>query len=351
VTALRKDGGDLPIELSLTMWTEPGTDRPAGFAAIMRDITNRRKLEEERNAYALRLEEQMAAIEATNDGIAITDAEGRFIFMNSAHARLFGYAAPEDAAGIHWSKLYDATEAERITSEAMPAVAAQGSWRGQAFGRHRDGHLIEQEVTLSAGANGGLVCTTRNIGERQRSLRERIRTRAQLLLAERQEMIGRVVSGMAHDFNNMMAVITASAAALEQDGGADGAQVHRIQSAATAAGKLLRKILRPERRVAERQPMDLSRVIREVAELIEVSLRPGHAVAVELPAEAISIDADESEFMQVLMNLCTNARDALPADRPGQITLSYREGNGRDFDGAPRSGYAEWPLRDRPGGG
>ncbi|GLR47884.1 PAS domain-containing hybrid sensor histidine kinase/response regulator [Sphingomonas astaxanthinifaciens] len=338
VTALRKEGEPLPVELSLTMWTEPGTDIPAGFAAIMRDISARKALEDERNAYALRLEEQMQAIEATNDGIAITDAEGHFIFMNTAHARLFGYASAKDAIGLHWSRLYDANEAERIVTEAMPAVGAQGSWRGHAFGRHRDGHLIEQEVTLSAGANGGIVCTTRDIGERQRALRERIRTREQLLIAERQEMIGRVVSGMAHDFNNLMAVITASAAALEQDGGADNAQVHRIQSAANAAGKLLRKILRPERRVSEHQSVDLSRVVREVAELIEVSLRPGHSVTVELPDEPIAIDADESEFMQVLMNLCTNARDALSPDGPGQILLSYREGSSGDFDGAPAVG-------------
>ena len=67
---LRKDGSTLPVELSLIMWVEPGTDRPAGFASIMRDISQRKQLEEERNAYASRLEEQLAAIQATSDGIS-----------------------------------------------------------------------------------------------------------------------------------------------------------------------------------------------------------------------------------------------------------------------------------------
>ncbi|GAA4029660.1 hypothetical protein GCM10022281_06070 [Sphingomonas rosea] len=338
VPSLRKDGTGLPVELSLTMWSEPGTDRPAGFAAIMRDITRRRELEEERNATARRLEEQMAAVEASNDGIGITDAEGIFLFMNTAHARLFGFDTAEEAVGIHWKTLYEPAEAERIEAEAMPVVMAHGAWRGEARGRHRDGHAIEQEITLSAGANGGLVCTTRDIAERQRALRERIQAREQLLLAERQETIGRVLSGMAHDFNNLMAMISASAATLEDDSGDRVAKAHRIQSAAAAASKLLHKILKPERRAADRQAIDLGKVVREVADLIEVSLSPGHAIDVSVPAEPVSIHADESEVMQVLMNLCTNARDALPAGGAGRISLAVDLVDGDSLGATPTVG-------------
>ncbi|WP_300973040.1 PAS domain S-box protein [Sphingomonas sp. LHG3406-1] len=339
IAALTKEGGTLPVELSLTMWTEPANGKPAGFAAIMRDISQRRALEEERNAYARRLEEQFAAIEAASDGIATTDEAGYFQFMNRAHALMFGYERASDAVGVHWTELYDPAEARRIEEEAVPQIAAQGSWRGEASGRHLNGSAIEQEVTLSAGANGGLICITRDISERQRVMRERIRTREQLLLAERQETIGRVMSGMVHDFNNLMAVISASAAALEQDGGAEPAQVARIHNAASAASKLLHKIMKPERRTADVQVIDLSRIVREVAELIEVSLAPGHGITVEAPDQEISIQADESELMQVLMNLCTNARDALAPDLPGHIALTVEATHSSRLLGTPAIGH------------
>lgn len=340
IVAHRKDGSGLPVELSLTMWNEPGTDQVAGFAAIIRDISQRKKLEEERNAYASRLEEQLAAIEASSDGIAITDSAGRFLFMNPAHARMFGYADAAAAIGVHWHDLYEPAEVRRLEHDAMPQILAQGSWRGEATGRHIDGRAIEQEVTLSAGANGGLVCTTRDIGERQRALRDRIRTREQLLLAERQETIGRVMSGMVHDFNNLMAVISAAAAALEEHADVEQAHVARIHNAAAAASKLLHKILKPERRTAELQSVDLAATVREVADLVAVSMAPGQVIVVDLPDEHVSIHADESEVMQVLMNLCTNARDALVADAPGEIRLSVELTNGGDIDAIPAVGHA-----------
>ncbi|GAA4024084.1 hypothetical protein GCM10022280_26140 [Sphingomonas swuensis] len=335
VSAVCKDGSTIPVELSLIMWVEPGTDRPAGFASIMRDITQRKRLEEERNAFASRFEEQLAAIQTTRDGIAITDQEGYFTFMNPAHAAMFGFANVDDAIGVHWTSLYEPAEAERIEREAMPELASSGSWRGEAHGRTRDGREVEQEVTLAAGTNGGLICTTRDIGERLKALRDRIRTREQLLLAERQETIGRVMSGLAHDFNNLMAVISASAAVLEEESGVTLDQVSRIQTAVAAASKLLNKILKPERRTTERQSIDVVKALREVADLVGVSMSPGHSIDVDLPDSSITIRGDESEFMQVLMNLCTNARDALDASLPGQIMCSAHVVDGSDLVGAP----------------
>ena len=335
VPACRKDGSRLPVELSLTMWKDPQGTRPAGFAAILRDISQRKELEEERNAYARRLREGLSAIKATHDGIAFTDEEGFFIFMNAAHAQMFGIEDPEETEGLHWTTLYDAAEAERIKREAMSSVGAEGTWRGEACGLHVNGSIIEQEITLSAGANGGLICITRDISARKAELRERIRTREQLLLAERQERIGGALSGLAHDFNNLMAVISASAAALEEDGGGELAPVARIQSATAAASKLLRKILKPERRTAERQTIDAAKAVADVADLVGVSLAPGHMIDVDLPDGPVHIWADESELMQVLMNLCTNARDALSPGSPGHIMLRLATTNGAVMRGAP----------------
>jgi hypothetical protein len=75
VTALCRDGRSVDVELSLTHWDDPSTGEVAGFAAIMRDAGERLRLQAERDAYQKKLEDQLSAIEATSDGVGITDAE------------------------------------------------------------------------------------------------------------------------------------------------------------------------------------------------------------------------------------------------------------------------------------
>lgn len=320
VPARHRCGKDVPVELSLTLWRDPETGLPAGYGSIMRDISERRRLEEERDAYERQLEEQLAAVQATTDGVAITDQEGRFIFMNPAHAQMFGIDDPAEMIGLHWSTIYSPEEAERIGSVAVPEVIATGHWRGEAQGIHREGRIIEQEVSLSGSPNGGLVCTTRDIGERQRAMRERIRTRERLLLAERQEMIGRAVSGLVHDLANLMAVITASAATLARKQRPHH-ELARIENAAGQATTMLEKILAPETRELLTESIDANSALESVADLTAVSLRPLHSIRVSLPDEKLALRADRTEFMRVLMNLCINARDSLPKEKTGSIQL------------------------------
>lgn len=322
VTARHRDGRAVAVELSLTLWCDPSTGSPAGYASIMRDVSERRRLEEERDAYERQLEEQLAAVQATSDGVAITDSEGLFIFMNPAHASMFGFNDPAETIGLHWSTLYHPDEAERIEKIAVPEVFASGYWRGEARGLHRDGRIIEQEVSLAKSPNGGLVCTTRDVGERQRAMRERIRTRERLLLAERQEMIGRAISGLVHDFANLMSVITASTATLAARSQQGDRELARIDDAARQATAMLDKILAPDRDALPIESLHAKSSLESVAELTAVTLRPRHSIRLKLPGDDIELRADRTEFMRVLMNLCTNARDSLRPDQAGVIELS-----------------------------
>ncbi|KPQ31365.1 MAG: PAS domain S-box, partial [Porphyrobacter sp. HL-46] len=218
VPAICKAGHEIPIELSLAMWsvTEENGTGPAGFAAIIRDISARKQAEDERIATEARLARQVAAIEASDDGVAITDAQGVFIFMNRAHALMFGYGDPSELVGQPWSVLYDTFEADRINEDAMPILATIGQWRGETQGLRRDGSPIEQEIALSLSPEGGIVCITRDVGERRAMEREKGRLREQLMLAQRQEVVGQLASGIAHDFNNLIAAISGTAELLRR---------------------------------------------------------------------------------------------------------------------------------------
>ncbi|OYX37385.1 MULTISPECIES: PAS domain S-box protein [unclassified Sphingomonas] len=322
VPALRRDGSEFPIELSLGMWNAGDDVHPTGFAAIIRDASQRKLLEADRDTTRERLAEQVAAIEVSNDGVAITDTVGQFIFMNRSHAEMFGYADAAELIGMHWSNLYTPEARERLEAEAFPILNAEGRWRGESIGVRRDGSAIRQEISLSLRSDGGLVCVTRDVGERHRSDREMARLREQLLVSQRQEIVGQIASGIAHDFNNLIAAISGSAALIVADP-ANGArrQAERIEKAAANAASLVAKMLSLGQRTPDNREIDLAAKIRNVVELLRASLAPQHSIVLRLPEEPITLIADSTEVMQVLLNLLINARDAMDPDQPGRITV------------------------------
>jgi PAS domain S-box-containing protein len=325
VPAICKAGHEIPVELSLAMWPAEGDGAggPEGFAAIIRDITARKQAEDERVVTEARLARQVAAIEASDDGIAITDADGAFIFMNRAHATMFGYDAPEPLIGRQWSALYDPLEADRIREEAMPILFSAGQWRGETQGRKRDGSPIEQEIALSLSPEGGIVCVTRDVGDRRVAEREKARLREQLMLAQRQEVVGQLASGIAHDFNNLIAAISGTAELLRNTEN-EKVRHHalRIQSAASTAAGLVEKLLTLGRRVPHPRLVDLRRTLWDVRDLVAPSLTdPLHRIELELPPSPLMALTDDTELNQVVLNLTLNARDALPPGQVGRIKL------------------------------
>jgi len=324
VPAACKGGGEIPVELSLAMWRSESDGSPAGFAAIIRDISERKAAEAERAETEARLAQEVAAIEASDDGFAITDVDGLFTFMNRAHAALFGYDDPGELIGRSWSVLYDAVEAERIETQVMPVLGEFGVWRGETVGRKADGTPVEQEIALTLAADGGIVCVTRGIGERLAMEREKVRLREQLMLAQRQESVGQLASGIAHDFNNLIAAIAGTAGLIEASADEKGAfHARRIQTAAATAGGLVDKMLSLGRRESTPKLIDLRVILSSVRDLVAPSLAdPLHRIAFEARDEPVLVHADATEVMQVALNLALNARDALEMGRDGLLVLS-----------------------------
>lgn len=331
VPALCKAGHEFPVELSLAMWPDDTDgEAPAGFAAIIRDISARKLAEAEREATEARLARQVAAIEASDDGIALTDPQGVFIFMNRAHAAMFGYPDPSALIGRPWSVLYAPDEAQRINEEAMPVLFEQGQWRGETQGRRADGTPIEQEIALSLAPQGGIMCITRDVSDRRAMEREKGRLREQLMLAQRQEVVGQLASGIAHDFNNLIAAISGTAELLRHI--EDNRVRHhalRIQSAATTAAGLTEKLLTLGRRVPHPRLVDLRRTIWDVRDLVAPSLTdPLHRIELELPPAPLMALTDDTELNQVVLNLVLNARDALRPGGTARIKLEVLKADG-----------------------
>ena len=113
------------------------------------------------------LEVQVAAMTASMDGMAILSKEEKYVYLNEAHAKIYGYARVEELIGEKWEALYDEKELKRFQNEIMPLFRKKGKWRGEAVGKKKDGSLFPQEISLTAIGGGGLVCVVRDISERK----------------------------------------------------------------------------------------------------------------------------------------------------------------------------------------
>lgn len=130
----------------------------------LRDITERRTRE-------VRLQRRSEAIDAASVGIAVLDADREFVYLNQAHADVYGYDAPSDLIGESWECLYGAAEARRFRWDVLPRLHEDGEWRGVATGRRVDGSDFPQEVSISRLDDGGYVCVVRDITEYRRQTR------------------------------------------------------------------------------------------------------------------------------------------------------------------------------------
>lgn len=119
--------------------------------------------------------QQIAAMKASLDGMAILDQEGKYTYLNEAHAQIYGYKSHKELVGKTWKILYSPSELKRFENDIMPAFWKAGRWRGEAMGLRQDGTLFPQEVSLTAIEGGGLVCFVRDITELKRVEAERER--------------------------------------------------------------------------------------------------------------------------------------------------------------------------------
>ena len=130
---------------------------------VATDITRLKRAERE-------LRDHVAALESSIDGMAILSESGDYLYLNQAHAEIYGYDRPEDLIGKTWDVLYYPDEVERFNKLFQSKDwKSEGTWRGESIGKRRDGSTFVNEVSLTALENGGLVCVVRNITQRKRA--------------------------------------------------------------------------------------------------------------------------------------------------------------------------------------
>jgi PAS domain S-box-containing protein len=102
------------------------------------------------------------AINTSHEGIAILNENGEYIYLNEAHAEMFGYTV-EELTGKKWEILYKPNDVEYFKTIVFPIIFANGKWNGKYIGYAKNGDEVKEEVYLTLLPNNYLVCTCRNI--------------------------------------------------------------------------------------------------------------------------------------------------------------------------------------------
>lgn len=137
------------------------------FAASIADLTALAFQEEEQKVIREELQQKSFAIESSIDGMAILDHNQTYTYVNESHALLYGYEDPRELLGQSWRRLYHDDELERFDRELFPKFQMQGKLQAEAVGRKKDGSTFPQEISLTALADGGLICVVRDISVRK----------------------------------------------------------------------------------------------------------------------------------------------------------------------------------------
>jgi PAS domain S-box-containing protein len=279
----------------------------------------RRRIEERGRAQAAR-KHLVAAIEQAAEAVIVTDAPGTIEYVSPAFERITG-RPPEETVG----DIRQVLGSEQVSSERLvelESVLARGeTWRGRLSGRRPDGSVYETETTVSPvrDASGETV----NFVGVMRDVTEETSLRAQLFQAQKMEAVGHLAAGIAHDFNNVLGAILGYAELAERGLAQDDKLYHdleQIHKGAERAAALTRQLLAFSRQqIMEPKDTDLNELIadllkmirRVISEDIALDFVPGHSIG--------TVHVDATQIEQVLMNLCVNARDAMP--HGGTLTM------------------------------
>jgi PAS domain S-box-containing protein len=289
-------------------------------SAIQRALTDlkqqKRRSEAEEKVLA-----QAQLLDLASDSISVLSLEGIVIFWNRGAERLYGYA-PNEAEGRHITDLIYRSPAESY-EQARRGAIAEGQWQGELehVSKDRQRIVVSSRWTVVANAAGKperFLCINTDITERKQ-------LEAQFLRAQRLESIGTLASGIAHDLNNILAPIFMASEILrsEQLTPDGGAMLDIIQNSAQRGADIVKQVLTFVRgSEGKRTSLALPYLVKEICKVASETFPKNISVRFSIDPSLWLVEADPTQMHQVLMNLCINARDAMP--NGGLLTVSAK---------------------------
>jgi two-component system cell cycle sensor histidine kinase/response regulator CckA len=305
---------------------ELGPDGRILWDGIILEITERKRAEE-----ALRLSEAKyrRLHESMSDAFCRIDMSGRLVETNPAYRELLGYPQAE-LEGLSYQALtpekWHELEAQIVQEQVMVLGCSQVYDKEY---RRKDGTLVPVELRTflmrdDAGIPVGMWAIVRDISERIQAQEERRKLEAQVLQAQKLESLGVLAGGIAHDFNNLLTAILGHADLALQDlppVASARAPIEEVVTASVRAAELCRQMLTYSGQGCFVYSfLDLSEVVREMAQMLQVSVSKMALLRYELAHDLPAVRADATQIRQVIMNLILNASEAIGSET-GLVTL------------------------------
>jgi two-component system cell cycle sensor histidine kinase/response regulator CckA len=308
---VRHDGRIVPVQASASRIKLYG--RPL-LLTLLRDVTERKRMDAQ-------LRQLSCAVEQSPVSIVITDPAGNIQYVNSRFTAVTGYSFTE-VVGKNPRILKSGEVPAGVYAQLWQAITSGQEWHGEFHNRKKNGDIFWEAAAISpildeAGRISHFLAVKEDITTKKE-------LEAQLIEAQKMEVLGHLAGGVAHDFNNILAVIMGYCNLMTADLGEDSPfkkYADEIQHAADRATGLTRQLLIFSRKqIVQPVVLDLNEVVKElnkmlrrlIDEHIEMTITPGRHLG--------HIRADAGHVGQVLMNLTVNARDAMP--NGGKITIT-----------------------------
>ncbi len=296
------------------------------------DITERKSLERE-------LVKVTQAVEKSPESIVITNPEGKIEYVNEAFTEITGYE-PEEALGRNPRILKSGLTPDSVYEDLWATITKGRVWRGELSNRRKNGDIFWESVVISGVLNEkgdvqNYVAMKRDITEQKRLEAERVELEARLRQSQKLETVGTLAGGIAHDFNNLLTPIMGYAEMARlylEDGSRSADYIDRILGAAERSRDLVRQMLMFSRRVEqEKRPVRIAPVVEEALKLVRASIPATVQIETDVDPDAGTILADPTQIHQVMMNLCTNAYQAMePSGGTLTVELKSESLTGKD---------------------
>ena len=307
-------GKPFPAEISIANQYDPQGNL-VGLLWLIRELSERRAAAEQK------IRDQSALLDVARDGIYVRDLSAKISFWNRGAEKIYGWKGSE----ILGQSYYDTIGQKIITQlvEAEKMIIEKGKWQGEVNAITKSGQniVVESHWTLVREREGkpkAILIVDTDITEKKK-------LEAQFYRTQRLESLGTLASGIAHDFNNLLTPIMAIAQLLSlQPSNLDEPSRELLELVtinAQRGANLIKQMLSFTRGLEAGQTvLTVSGLLEEIYQIVKITFPKSIAVELELSQELWPVRGDSTLLHQVLMNLCVNARDAMPDG--GTLTLS-----------------------------
>src|SRR5271157_2299715 len=330
----RRNGSEFPVEISLSPLH---TDRGLFVLSAIRDISDRKRIAEElrraNEELHRRTAEQLgeyrtrlaSIIDTSEDAIYGKDLNGIITSWNKGAERIYGYT-PEEIVGKHISVLAPGDRTDEIPEILRKIARGETVDHFESIRVAKNGRILNVSISVSPlqDAKGELI----GASAIARDITAQKKAEGQLHQSQKMEAIGRLAGGVAHDFNNILGIISACAEFLrDRIENAEPAQYIDNIKKATERGSALTRQLLTFSRASSIQPrlLDLNERLRDVGKLLRPLMGDDVEILIVSKAPAAVVEADPGQLDQIVVNLAVNARDAMP--RGGKFILETRSEN------------------------